>query len=231
MILTRGAGPTARAFTQAEKPLASAVLQEALEIELWRIGESSTAPKFNIISKPNDWTKPGARLRARFSSTPLSDLRKLQLEYWKELGELIRKNKGAIRPTKPLAQHWQTFAIGRYYFLLYATMNIRNARIGVQLVLQGSDAKAHYELLHRHKDIINGEAGERLDWRMLPDKKESQINYYRHSSDPSDRSLWKEQHQWLLDKLELFHRVFANRIKSLDASEVVELGPNSEVSI
>ena len=29
----------------------------ALEIELWRIGDSPTAPKFNIVSKPNKWQR------------------------------------------------------------------------------------------------------------------------------------------------------------------------------
>lgn len=28
-----------------------------LEIELWRIGDSPVAPKFNIISQPNDWSR------------------------------------------------------------------------------------------------------------------------------------------------------------------------------
>ena len=28
-----------------------------LEIELWKIGNSLVAPKFNIVSKPNDWTR------------------------------------------------------------------------------------------------------------------------------------------------------------------------------
>ena len=28
-----------------------------LEIELWRIGDSTIAPKFNIISQPNDWSR------------------------------------------------------------------------------------------------------------------------------------------------------------------------------
>ncbi len=29
----------------------------ALEIELWRIGESPAAPKFNVVSKPNEWQR------------------------------------------------------------------------------------------------------------------------------------------------------------------------------
>src|ERR1051325_7974151 len=28
-----------------------------LEVELWRIGDSAVAPKLNIVSKPNDWTR------------------------------------------------------------------------------------------------------------------------------------------------------------------------------
>lgn len=28
-----------------------------LEIELWQIGDSEKAPRFNIVEKPNDWTK------------------------------------------------------------------------------------------------------------------------------------------------------------------------------
>ena len=32
-----------------------------IEVELWRIGDSPPAPKFNIVSKPNDWTKSASR--------------------------------------------------------------------------------------------------------------------------------------------------------------------------
>src|SRR6266550_2845143 len=36
-----------------------------LEIELWRIGSSSPAPKFNIVSKPNDWSRQVAQAAQR----------------------------------------------------------------------------------------------------------------------------------------------------------------------
>ena len=189
-----------------------------IEIELWRIAQSPTAPKFNIVSKPNDWTKPTGGVRNRFSSR-VSDVKKMQLEYWEDFSALLKKANGRVRPTKPLPQHWQQFAIGRSNFLLYTIINRLNKRIGVQLILQGTDAKAHYFLLNEQKGAIEREAGDQLEWRMLPDNKQSQINLYRHDCDPSDHESWEEQHQWLLDKLDLFHSIFSDRIKSLDASE------------
>ena len=169
-------------------------------------------------------------MRNRFSLSGLSDLRKMQLEYWQDFSARLKKANGRVRPTKPLPQQWQTFAVGRSYFLLYTTINVRNSRIGVQLVLQGTDAKSHYSLLHEQKEAIESEAGEQLEWRMLPDNKESQINLYRHDSAPSDRDLWEEQHRWLLDKLDLFHSIFSERIKSLDASEAATTESVSKVA-
>ena len=201
-----------------------------IEIELWRIAESPTAPKFSIVSKPNDWTKPSGGVRNRFSPSGLSDIRKMQLEYWQDFSALLKKANGRVRPRKPLPQHWQTFAIGRSNFLPYTTINDKNSRIGIHLILQGPDAKAHYSLLHAQKGAIESEASEKLEWRMLPDNKESQINLYRHDSDPSDHDSWEEQHRWLLDKLNLFHSIFSDRIKSLVASEAATTEVMSELA-
>ena len=44
-----------------------------LEIELWRIEDSPPAPKFNIVSKPNDWSKS---IRERDNAiTPVKEMR------------------------------------------------------------------------------------------------------------------------------------------------------------
>ena len=51
-----------------------------LEIELWCIGDSAAAPKFNIVSMPNDWSR--SVTKAAVDSRELSELRVLQLEYW-----------------------------------------------------------------------------------------------------------------------------------------------------
>ena len=184
-----------------------------IEMELWRIGSSPTAPKFNIVSKPNDWTKPSGELRSRFS-TELTETRKFQLEYWQDFRKLMEDRGGLVRPVKPAPQHWLVFSIGRSGFFLYTVVNVRNSRIGVQLVIQGPNAKAHYNLIAGQREEIEAEVDERFQWRELADKKESQINIWR-DCDPTDLQAWKGQHEWLFDKLQIFHKTFAERIRAL----------------
>ena len=75
-----------------------------LEIEAWKIGESAVAPKFNVVSKPNEWSAD-IRGTAR-SGGELSDTKKLQLEYWTGLREILDESNSHIRDTKPRPQHW-----------------------------------------------------------------------------------------------------------------------------
>ena len=50
-----------------------------LEVELWKIGESIAAPKFNIISKPNEWTRSISRASARIVSEVVAEFKKMQI--------------------------------------------------------------------------------------------------------------------------------------------------------
>lgn len=50
-----------------------------LEIELWKIGESDPAPKFNVVSKPNDWGK------TQKTNSSLGKAQKFQGEFWQVL--------------------------------------------------------------------------------------------------------------------------------------------------
>lgn len=186
-----------------------------LEMELWRIGGSPIAPKFNIVSKPNDWS----RTVTTAATGELSETKQIQREYWGELGKTLIQRHSVVKPQKPLAQHWTNFALGRSHFVLVAFANTQKKRIAVGLVLTGPDAKAHYHLLNKDREIIEKEIGTSLDWEELPGKKESHIMLRRLNSDPTDRSKWQEQDNWLADKLEKFYQVFANRVKNLDADE------------
>src|SRR5437588_9064318 len=50
-----------------------------LEIELWRIGSSPMAPKFNAVSKSNDWTKTVSEGARQLEAGEFSATKQLQI--------------------------------------------------------------------------------------------------------------------------------------------------------
>lgn len=199
-----------------------------LEIELWRIGDSPIAPKFNIVSKPNDWSKTVSDAAKRIVAGELTETKQLQQEYWAQLSAYLKETKSKLRPQKPLPQHWTNFAIGRSYFHLAAVQNTRDKRIGIILALTGPNAKGHFKLLASGKQQIEKDAGLQFEWRELPDKKESHIALFR-DADPAKREDWAGQHKWLKDTLELFKRVFETPVKKLDIDSLQLVAENNSL--
>ena len=186
-----------------------------LEIELWRIGDSPMAPKFNVVSHPNDWTKTVSRI----SRGELSPTNQLYLEYWTGFRDFLEQHNGVIKPVEPLPQNWLSFGVGRSHFSLGTTINKREKWICVDLTLRGPNAKPHFYLLEREKADIEEEIGAELEWEERPGRKQSYISLSLEEINLENRQDWNRQHQWLCDKLEIFHKVFSQRVKELDASD------------
>ena len=75
----------------------------AIRMELWQIGDSPYAPKFQIISKPNDWAKAIKKSTIR---SELSDLRLMQLEFWNQFKVFAASKQPSQRLRKAYPQHW-----------------------------------------------------------------------------------------------------------------------------
>jgi hypothetical protein len=190
-----------------------------LEIEVWRIGDSPMAPKFNIVSKPNDWVKTVAQSAKNLQAGSLTETKQLQLEYWGAFKELVDSASKILKAQKALPQHWTNLAIGRSGFHLNAVVNTISKRIGAGLVINHSDAKAFFNLLQGQKAEVENEIGCPLQWLELALKKESRIEVFREHTDPANKQDWAGQHTWLVEKLEAFHKAFSQRIKSMTAPE------------
>ena len=196
-----------------------------LEIELWRIGDSPIAPKFNMVAKPNDWSKT---VKTTAAGAELTDTRRLQLDYWTKFREHMEASKSPVKCQKPHAQHWATFAIGRSDFHLVARITTRTREAAAYLCINGPEKQAYFHLLKdRHQAEGEQKMGCPLDWREMPEAKESQVVVHLEA-DPTDRSDWARQHAWLRDVLEKFHSVFGPIVKELDASEFEEEAPEAD---
>ena len=180
-----------------------------LEIELWRIGDSPMAPKFNVVSHPNDWTKTVSRI----SRNELTSVQQLHLEYWTTLREILEERNGVIMPVNPLPRYWMPFAVGRSNFSLSASTSVKGQWVCVSLTLTGKDGKDHFYLLERDKAGIEEEVGAELKWGGKYVQKQSYISLYQRGVDLEDRQDWNKQHRWLCEQLETFYRVFSPRVE------------------
>lgn len=190
-----------------------------LEVELWQIGDSPVAPKFNIVSKPNDWSRSVGQAARQIETGTLTDIKAAQLEFWTQLAEKLKENSH-IRPQKPMPQHWAVFRIGRSGFHMSGLHNTRDKCIGVELYINHQNAKDFYNQLYAQKNDIEAEIGHELIWKELPNKSASRIILYLRDVDPMDRSRWDEYQDWLIKYIEAFDRTFRNRIRNLEASNI-----------
>lgn len=133
---------------------------------------------------------------------------RLQLEFWQQLHELVASESSVIKPRKARPESWTHFALGRREFNLTATVDRRKDRIAAMLGLVGRNAKQHYHELLSQRDQIEQAIGEPLHWWEEPNRQSSFIAVVRDNSSLRDVETWPEQQAWLLEKLELLHRIF-----------------------
>lgn len=189
-----------------------------LEVELWRIGDSLAAPKFNIVSKPNDWSRSVGEAARRIEADTLTETKALQLQFWTELRDALASHR-FLRPQKPQPQHWAVFRIGRAGFHIGAILNTRGNEVGVELYISGSDAKAYFNLLRKDQVEIEESLGFTLDWRELPHRRDCRIFRTWDDVDPLDQKRWPEYRQWMISTMEAFHNTFRERIRQLNAAD------------
>jgi hypothetical protein len=197
-----------------------------LEIELWRIGESPLAPKFNVISKPNDWARNIQESARAASASEVSDHRQRQLEYWTAFKEFMEKNQSFIRCPKPKPLNSMTHSVGRTGFHLNSCVSSwnwegeRESEIRAEFCIDFDKGKEIFNFLELQKEAIEAEFGESLLWYNPPNARVCRIQI-RRTADFLNSQKWDEQHEWLRVKLEKLQQIFAPRVKSLDVSQII----------
>jgi len=179
-----------------------------IQIEVYRIGNSDPAPKFNIISEPNDW---GKALKKSEDGDAYSDLKLQQKEFWDGLKEYAshantRLNFGRI--AKP--QHWFNLSFGTSKCHIALTQNSQKKYVACEVFIR--HGKDLYQILFDNKENIEKELGYEVEWMELPEATASRI-IVTHKGDPRNKENWEEYYKWLLITAEEFARVFIKYIK------------------
>ena len=188
-----------------------------LEMELWRIGDSPVAPKFNIVSKPNDWSQSVAQAARAIDDAELSETRIMQRAYWTAFDKVLSALGGPVTGgKKPQPQSFMSYSIGRNHFTLNAAMVRPKKQVRAELYISSSKAKAFFHLLAAQKDAIEHKLGFALDWEELPSGQDSRISVSLDEADPENEADWPRQHEWLARRLNEMYGALASRVKALD---------------
>lgn len=184
-----------------------------LEIELWKIGDSLMAPRFNIVSKPNDWSRS---VRQTTQGGELSETAILYQNYWSALKTHLKKKNSPVKSQTPRPQHWADFAIGKTSFLLRASTSIQKKHLKVALLISDQPSESYFKLLERDQKKIEQEIGENLEWQSRLAGRRNVISVTKTDADPSDKDDRRDQIAWIADMLERFDSTFRPIIKDLD---------------
>lgn len=212
-----------------------------MEIDFWRIGESSLAPTVTVVVAPEGAVVKSTPTPEESGQKFVASAQELSqptsapaptaegtdvalptpapatpfLEYWLAFNGHLLLRKSSVIGQKPTNTNWMSFPIGGPYYHLVATISPRDLFVAVGLVLSGADAKRNFQFLQQARVSIEQEVGTALEWLEVPEKSEFRILVRRYGFDPNERPQWDQQHAWLAERLERFQRAFSVRVDAI----------------
>lgn len=181
-----------------------------VKMELWQISDSLPAPKFQIISKPNDWAKT-IKESLSVGREP-TETKLLQLEFWNKFKEFAQNNHAKLKLRSPRPQHWYSVAIGSSIAHMAYTINTRENQIACEIYIPRE--KDLFRELVKHKEEIEKDLGVDLEWMELPDKIASRIKMI-HKANLEESNNWESYFSWMQKIGEKFQGVFGKYIKNI----------------
>lgn len=195
----------------------------AVEVELWRIGQSAPAPKFNVVSKPNDWTR-AVTANVVAPSEEMTEHQRRLVAFW--TGFAASLPEGGVLPRKaPGKMSWTEYPIGRTYLHLSAVVNATAGYLRAEVYIDHPTkgvANRWFALLEARKAELEAAFGAPLDWQALPGSRACRICIDRPLPDFADETAWPAHFAWLGDALRRLHATFQAPVRGLPAPEQIE---------
>ena len=185
-----------------------------IRIEVWQIGESMPAPRFEIISTKNAWV---ASLK-KTTSTEVSPLKIRQQQFWSEFCDYIRRKDPNMKLHKPAPQHWLNFSMGSSMAGLATTMNTQKNRFSTEIYIANN--KTLYSYLRDNEEEIQSELGGTVDW--FEANVAAGMNLYYLVDDVFNESRKEEYFEWLYSNLVKFRNLFTPYIQEFKTKAIAE---------
>lgn len=165
-----------------------------IEIELWKIGDSHIAPKFNIVERPNNWAK------TQKVSDELSGSNRQKLAFWQffadnafdaddEFSRLFNKRKALPRHAYDLAANSSSYCI---------TLRFKTQADIIQCGAYIKGDKDLFAQFKKEASVFENMVNAEVDWRD-EGMKDCQFLASKDKCSIQDTTRWPEYVEWLKD--------------------------------
>ena len=179
-------------------------------VELSVIKIDAPAPIFTIVAKPNGWSKEAHKVsQVVNSATQLA-----QKEVWSAFSEDMEANPSKLfHLQKPGPSSWMTVRFGTSIAKLELTISAQKQKVCVRLEFEDDSDKRYFDALRQHKEAVEAEIGEPLEWERLDSGKMS-FSLSR-KGDFMNEEERPELFAWFRERCESFITVFKPLVKKL----------------
>ncbi len=195
----------------------------AVEIELWKIGDSPPAPKFNIVAKPNDWTRAMRRKRPEMgpggAKVAPSDLRLNQIAFWEGFQDFLNNAKSPYTCQKPGPRAWMWHSIGRSGIALCSIVTSPTKGMGSEIraefVIHEDLSGKRMEALRKLENELRSATEEEVFFETNAEEANRSKLYVRREGDWTKSENQQEIYQWLDSKHKALLKVLQPRLQKI----------------
>lgn len=167
----------------------------AVKIELWKIGDSAPAPRFDVVVQPNEWKKS---VRSRAGDHPDAEA---TLDLWRRVDDHIQSDDGISRPT-PWAEPWQQFRSStKPSAVLRGSFSKQKHQLRAYMLLSGPGSRQLGELLLNGASQFGELAELHPELETKPGGRSTSISIYLKGVEPLDPERRDDHARWLYNTL------------------------------
>ena len=207
----------AQSFTDAHRAVLDWLNERAngtasffgVEIELYRIGNSQPAPRFNVVCKPNDWAND---VKQSANEGSFTETKQVRLKYWTTMIAALKAANSKFNCYKPAAKSYLKVKSPLPDYSAGFEVYVPNGSIAVYFGSYNSESIEALRLIFLdQKAELEKEVGGQIKLTDNGENKRFWVEVLLNSN-PRDESDWPRQHEWLKTTLEKLVTAITKRL-------------------
>ena len=177
-----------------------------VEVRAVKIGDSAPAPLFDVVARPNEWTKPQGISNS--SEGAITDLNEQNITFWSALDEALEKSGKAKRRIKKSVKGsniWIPLSNDSAVYIVVYRATTQGLQFGVYLGIYGPDRDAYWTALNGQKAVIDAAFGTPLRWEA--NRSGSVLYVSSDRLDAKDVGDTVEQIDWIVQRINKYAEI------------------------